>query len=253
MFVPKVSFLCLVIFCFVAATGSQVMAELIVNGDFESVTEGTFDSWSYSSAAAGSIAAVPIDGAYSANIVAGSGQLWQQVSETGLEDFSFELDFAVLPFSSGSRSLHVATYASDPGNPHSGNIDSVRVTPTNELQVYAGGWANTGMFANTTPDTGTPLVFDGETPVVNHLECIGTGYGTAEQSIIVTLNGETYSSSGSGVIEAEVKYFALLGFTCGADYLVDNVSFVVPEPSVFMMLVGGGLGLLSCTRRKRKA
>ncbi|MBN2295993.1 MAG: hypothetical protein JXM70_26410 [Pirellulales bacterium] len=230
------------------------MADLVINGDFESVTGGTFDSWTYGSAgSATDYNTAPLAGSHTANVVAGDNAIWQQVSLDGLTDFSWELDYASLPFSSGSRSLHVTTYKTDPSDLFNGNVDSIRLTSTGELQYHNGaGWVNTGLLSNLTPDTGTLLVFDGETPVLNHLKFVASGYGSPEQVISLTLNGSTYTSPAgqTSVMNAAPEYFVLLGLLSASDYLVDNVTFVVPEPSVLMILVAGGLSLLACSRRK---
>lgn len=67
------------------------MANLITNGDFESVTAGQFDAWSYNGA--GAVAAVStspsvIDGIYSAELLSGitdGGVLYHKVSNTDHE------------------------------------------------------------------------------------------------------------------------------------------------------------------------
>ena len=240
----------LVSICLGLVAGAAVAEEAILNGDFEAVTAGAFDSWVYgSTGAAGDYNTAALAGSHSASITAGDNAIWQTVSEDGLTDFSWELDFAVLPFTTGSRSLHATTYFTEPSNPYSGNIDSIRVVASGQIQYHNGsGWVDTGLFPSLTTDTGTPLVFDGETPVLNHLEFVGTGYGTGSQSISLTLNGNAYTSPDgrTSVMNATPKYFALIGLASASDYLVDNVSFTagsapdpLPVPTGESLLVNG--------------
>ena len=203
---------------------------LLVNGDYEAVTAGSFDSWDYYTPGSATTAATPLDGSSSASIVASEGGLSQQITDGKIADFHWELDFAALPFSSGSRSLHVTTYETDPSvDPVAGNIDSIRLAASGEIEIHTGSaWAHTGLYPDLTADTGTPLVFDGETPVMNHLAFTGAGYGTDEQCYELTLNGDTYRGSGA-VNNACPAYFALLGLVSAADYLVDNVVVTIGE------------------------
>ena len=153
--------------------------------------------------------------------------MWQQASDTPLQDFTWELDFASLPISSGARSLGVATYRKDAGE----TVDAICLYDVGggsaELKFYNGSvWVSTGLYANITPDTGTVGVFDGEDPsaYMNHLKFTATEYGTTDQGITITLNGNSYSLSDAAQKESiknvSIKTFGL--FSQG--YLVDNVS-----------------------------
>ena len=234
MFTSKIFSITFVAVCVALFTGGAVAQELIANGDFELVTSGTFDSWNYNTTDSVSVFSSPaLDGTYSANANYGTGAIWQQVDDGfGLTDFTWELDFATLPFYTGTRSLHVATYFTDPSNLNFGNLDSVRLTQAGEIEFVTGdGWIQTGLFADITPNGGQPMVFDGETPIMNHLQFTGTGYGLESQAVTITLNGNSVSYSASelaskrlSLLNLPPKYFVLPTLVSSADYLVDNVS-----------------------------
>ena len=242
----KILSVCVVVASVAAATGSPVMAQQIANGDFEAVTAGAFDSWTSSpGSGVASASAVPtvVGGNYSAKLAAGGGLLSQTVSTDGIRHFAMEMDFAVLDTASTVvRSLSVVTY-STAGGSHSGsdNIDSIRVYTTagnrHQIQVYShGGFQDTGLFVKATPDIHGDLRFDdGETPAVNHLRIVGTGYGTAGQTVTITLTGGETSGSYAGRLcyvgtNSAVKDVGLYSAGTSADYLVDNLSFE-PQPA----------------------
>ena len=242
----KILSVCVVVASVAAATGSPVMAQQIANGDFEAVTAGAFDSWTSSpGSGVASASAVPtvVGGNCSAQLAAGGGLLSQTVSTDGIRHFAMEMDFAVLDTAStGVRSLSVVTYSTTGGS-HSGsdNIDSIRVYTTagnrHQIQVYShGGFQDTGLFVKATPDIHGDLRFDdGETPVVNHLRIVGTGYGTAGQTVTITLTGGETSGSYAGRLcyvgtNSAVKDVGLYSAGTSADYLVDNLSFE-PQPA----------------------
>ena len=200
--------------------------ESLVNGHFESLADEKFQGWRYFK----DKPATPYqpgltDRGHAVRIVSKGGLITQRVSEMGAVDFTWKLDFAVLPFS-GTRSLHIGTYGDDPSSDpyHANNVDSIRVAESGELQFHHGGWVGTGLFVKPTADTGKKGSFDGETPIINHLEFAGTDYGTNSQGFTVTLNGKKFNGNGA-VMSAAPKYFALLGFLSDADYLVDNITF----------------------------
>ena len=231
----------------VAATISPpVMAQRIANGDFEAVAAGAFDSWTTSAgskAASASTAPTVLRGRSSARLLAGGGSLLQTVSADGSPHFAVEMDFAVLDTAStGIRSLGVVTY-STVGSTHSGvdNIDSIRVYTTaahrHEIQIYdKGRFQDTGLSVEATPDIEGDLRFDdGEKPVVNHLKIVGTGYGTASQTVTITLGVGDRSESHTRRLcfvgtNAPVKQIGLYGGGSAADFLVDNVS-IEPQPA----------------------
>jgi hypothetical protein len=229
-----------------AATGSPVMSQRIANGDFEAVTAGAFDSWSATpGSGVASLSAAPtvIGGDHSARLLARGGSLLQTVGADGIRHFAVEMDFAVLDTAStGVRSLGVVTYSTtDTSHSGSDNIDSIRVFTTaanrHEIQVYdKGGFRNTGLFVKATTDVNGDLRFDGgETPVVNHLKIIGTGYGTASQTVTISLTGGEKSGTCTRRLcyvgtNAAVKQIGLYSAGSSADYLVDNLSFK-PQPA----------------------
>jgi len=259
----RVLSVCVIVVSLAAATGSPVMAGRIANGDFEAVTAGAFDSWTTtpgSGVASASAAPTVLGGISSAKLAAGGGFLLQTVGTDGIRHFAMEMDFAVLDTAStGVRSLGVVTYSTE-GVAHSGsdNIDSIRVYTTaagrHEIQVYdKGGFQNTGLFVKATDDVGGNLRFDdGETPVVNHLTIVGTGYGTGGQTVTITLTGGGTSGACTRRLcyvgtNAAVKQIGLYSAASAADYLVDNLSFEPrpappPEPDLVekaLELMGG--------------
>ena len=225
--------------------GSPGLAPRIANGGFETVVAEAFDSWiSTPGPGVARAAAAPtvLGGNFSAKLAAGGGFLLQTISTDGVRHFAIEMDFAVLDTATaGVRSLSVVTYSTD-GVEHSGsdNIDSVRVFSTanrHEIQMYdKGGFRNTGLFVKPTPDIGGDLRFDdGESPVVNHLRIVGTGYGTASQTVTIALSGgETSGSCTRRLcyvgVNAPVKQIGLYSAASAADYLVDNLS-IEPQPA----------------------
>ncbi|HJN09240.1 MAG TPA: hypothetical protein QF564_11160 [Pirellulaceae bacterium] len=225
---------------------TDVRAELIANGDFEAVTEGAFDSWtatSRSAVAPASAAPTVIDGSHSARLLARGGMLLQTVGSNGSRHFELEVDFAVLDTAeTGVRSFGVVTYSTT-GVSHSGsdNVDSVRVYTTaanrHEIQVYGnGGFQNTGLLVKATPDIRSDLHFDdGETPVVNHLKIVGTGYGTASQTVTISLTDGQKSGTYTRRLcyvgtNSAVKQIGFYSAGSSADYLVDNL-FLKPRPA----------------------
>ena len=232
--------------CPVCAAGA--VAGLIENGDFESVTGGKFDSWTYTAGktvADASTAPAVLEGTYSARLIPGltdGGFLNQTVSTAGLSDFKVDFDFAVLPGVNGQRTLGIAS---------NGDVANVAVYYTAsgaELHFYSGSsWLPTGLLVDTTSNWG-------ETPAINHLTLEGTDYGTQDASLVVTLTGGvvdgTYTNTSNGSKAAGLSTFGFFGHYRDTAFLVDNVS-VVPEPSTGVLLAMVLAGLLGCIRRRR--
>lgn len=252
---------CLVVASPAASAGPLHTAQCVVNGDFEAVAAGAFESWRSapgSEAASASAAPTVIGEGRSARLLAHGGFLLQPVGTDGIRHFALEMDFAVLDTAStGVRSFGVVTYSTaDVAHSGSDNIDSIRVFTTapnrHEIQVYdKGGFRNTGLFVKATADIDGDLRFDdGETPVVNHLRIVGTGYGTASQAVTITLAGGQTSGSYTRRLcyvgtNSAVKEVGLYSGGSAADYLVDNVSLTPrPAPPPGPDLVEKALGMM---------
>lgn len=237
------------------------MAGLIANGDFEAVTAGKFDSWNYDPStkqiASPSTTPTVIGGNHSARLLYGStngGFLDQTVSTEGLSEFTIELDFAILDIGTpGLRTLGLRS------NDDVANACVYYTTSGAELYFYTGSaFVPTSLFASTTTDLGTARSFaDNETPVLNHLKLEGKGYGTSNATLTLTLTGGavngTYTGTSNPSLVRKLSTFGFFGVYRDAEFLVDNVSARVPEPSALVLLAGGLWGLLACAwRRKRR-
>lgn len=238
-------------------------ASLIQNGNFESVTDNKFDYWTYQGPGAYVEAAEVISGARTAGILTGGGapSNISQVPLEAISGFVFECDFAVFPvLSTGNRSLNVQfSYGT--------GMINLRVGPNNVLQAYDSTtttWQPLTsvlgpLTALTTTDIGNDGVWNGETPVVNHLMVIGRLAST----------GSTYDVILNGLPVSGLSYFQynapnqqnrtitslqLHGWISDKNWLVDNVVFMrIPEPSSGVLLgVGGLLGLTALMRRRRR-
>ena len=114
-------------------------ASLIQNGDFESVTNNKFDSWTYQGSGAYVESYEVISGFHSAGILSKGGEsssyIYQSPSEA-ISAFVFECDFAVFSVpENGNRNLNVLLFY------HPSEMINLRVGPNNILQAYGGsGW-----------------------------------------------------------------------------------------------------------------
>ena len=207
-------------------------AELVANGDLESTSGDPlrFTDWDYSGSGALIESASAIAGQYSAEIVAGSNYIGQDFSP--LDYFNFGMDFAVFPVGN-NRTMHVQL--SDGGT----IVVQLRVGAGNNLQAYDGSaWRDiAGLPAvQTTPDTGTADVWDGEERVVNSLRVVAY-LDAAEPYYNVTLNDNTVQ--GVTFIRNTgypINTVRLAGISANSNWLADNVS-LIPEPSSAAMFL----------------
>ena len=245
MAMSKTLYMCLVVVILATTRGSPLLAQRVMNGGFETVSDDGFASWTSlpgPGVASATRAPTVLDGASSARLAAGGGFLLQTVSSEGVRHFVLEMDIAVLDTASaGIRSLSMVTYSTTGLKPSgSANIDSIRVFSTanrHEIQVYdKGGFKNTGLLVKATPDIDGDLRFDdGERPVVNHLKIVGTGYGTSSQAVTISLSSGKTSGSVTRRFcyvgtNAPVKQVGFYSAASAADYLIDNVTFK-PHPA----------------------
>ncbi|MDY0170336.1 MAG: hypothetical protein RBS80_27575 [Thermoguttaceae bacterium] len=232
-------------------------AGLIANGNFESVSGDPlkFDGWTYDDATRFTVQSRPggsvISGNYSAEIVRGNVHNLYQTPSEAVSSFIFNMDFAVFP-NTGDRTMNTQLWWAAGGA--SDIAVQLRVGSDNRLQAYDGGaWRNIGtLAADTTVDTGTPNVWNGEEPVVNHLSIVGH-FGATAPYYDVTLNANTVSNLQffqstvpAGATVGPIRFQANNG---ASNWLVDNVSFV-PEPSGAAML--GALVLFALAPWRRR-
>jgi hypothetical protein len=273
--------------CLVATMGSPVMAEL-VNGNFESVTAGKFDGWeakdkiSNPTYTAYTVATSPMNiaGTNSARIIsygkstgdsASAGTMWQKFDVAGLADFKIDCDLAFLDVGTTSdREFSLLTYAADGttivdnvavyranSNPNSTHIleyNGTTAGSTTQSWLYNSiNW----QFGNVTTNVNVAKTFDGETPAVNHLTMLGSGYGTANYSLKITFNDVNWTLTNhlraATNNDKAISYIAFFGRsgTIDGDFLVDNVT-VTPEPGSIVLVVTGLIGLLCYGWRRQK-
>ena len=262
---------CLVV-CLVATMSSTSMANLITNGDFESVTEGTFDYWTGPTTYTVATDPMNIGGTNSARLLkggtAGAGMMKQTFDVDGLSDFQIDFDFAFLWGGVSVREFALFTYA---GSTIVDNVSMWSTSGTGHIIQYhgttaAGNPAQTTfhstspwMLGDVTTDTGILKVFDGETPDVNHLTMVGRGYGTENYSLEITIDSvergtlvwpiTNHLEDGTSLA---IDTIAFYGGGGAVDCLVDNVSVVeVPEPGTIVLLLTGLVGLV-CSIWKRR-
>jgi hypothetical protein len=231
-----------------ALCGQSASGGFISNGNFETASGDPleFTHWSYHAASGtepNTAAVVQADSVISGNrsaeiVRSGARSIEQQAAEA-LATFAFEMDFAVFPVTGNNRSMNVLLRE---GASASSGVMNLRVAANGQLQVYdtsGGTWQAIGsLAANTTTDTGSLLEWNGEDPVMNHLEVVGYLSDPSDRYYHVTLNGSSVYGLRwfSGTSPAAISYIQLNGASSASNWLVDNVFFGVPEPSSTAML-----------------
>ncbi len=180
---------------------------LLNNGDFESVTEGKFDSWltgdDYVSGGLPVVVSTSpvISGTYTALAPRGAstGSGMQQDVSTSVSNFTFSCDFSVLTGDGASRqSLVVMLNTGGSGDSKA----SFRIVDGGDgetalFQAYDRNISNwytlTDFHPIPTPDEGTLREWDGETPLPNHLEIVCDWDAPTGATYDVTLNDVTVS------------------------------------------------------------
>jgi hypothetical protein len=238
----------------VAAPASAASINL-VNGDFETVSGGAFTGWSMSPSVQ---SASVISGTYSAECKReGSGSGMDALQDLAFApDCTFSADFACFPTSSNDNRTFSLHFLYGGGASSATNF---RVVGNGVFQIYNGSSYQTisGLTAQTTVDAGGDLAWNGETPVVNHIE-IATHYSAATPSYDVTLNGAkvsgiTWFQNNSPNASYTTTRVTLAGDACVSNFLADNMSITtVPEPSTLVLSIVGLVGLTAYAWRKRK-
>jgi hypothetical protein len=231
----------------------------LANGNFETVAGGLFSGWDMSPSVESS--ASVISGTYSAECRkegSGSGMDARQ-SVDYVPDSTLSADFACFPTALDTN----RTFQLSIGYKNSGDATvsalNFRVVGSGLFQGYNGSAYQTisGLpAALTTVDQGSDLAWVTETPVVNHLE-IATHYSAATPSYDVTLNGVTtsgitwfqYAAPTAAVVTTVVT---LAGDACVSNFLADNMTIGIPEPSTLVLSIAGIVGLMAYACRKRK-
>ena len=260
----KFCFFVPIAFAMALIISSPVSAELIVNGDFETVTAGTpydtFDGWTYGWQDKTDGSVTPsTDSVISGNksVKLGftfpdrpnwHGALTQNV-ETG-PTWHAELDFAIL--TGTGRALGVNILCAAPST--TDNKERITLKSDGAKLYYTAGtsWVDAGLSANAFETAGS--TWTGQTPTVNHLEIDGY-FNAPTPYYTLTLNGETSANItgwqfGSGVVESgsTVFNFGVSAAYGGSDdgdlntWLADNISMVsVPEPASIVLLISSVL------------
>lgn len=264
----KLHFACCAVVCSAVFAASPATADLITNGDFETAGAGgartTFAGWTESTTSvnsAGDQTLSVISGSHSAEIFRGDTGTASitQVPSTLLSDVNVDLDFAILSTVGANRSaLFDFSFTSG------GLMPFIHMKlQSGKLSMYTtAGWSADLALpaAATTVDTGAQKVWNGETPVVNHLRvALRTGVGDGAPHYDVTLNGSTVTSLvafvGSTVAAGATFSNIMMSGTSDTSWLVDNItvaSSTVPEPSTVVVLASGLLSLLAYAWRGRK-
>ena len=250
----------------------SAQARSLLNGDFETIDEGgTFGYW-WGDATTSIESASVIEGAYSleCDLTAGIDQAYGAYDEGHQLDHTMSLDFATFATDgSNDRPLQMgfgiglgeyATFTNSVyilgkvADENGVDVFQVYNKPTKQWHTIAA--------VNTTVDTGTALVWDGETPVVNTL-AITTHWGEEEQTYDITVNDTTltgleyyyrsYSSTPIPWGETGQRFRLNLKRQDTADScaLYDNVVAEVPEPGTLCLLFAGLVSLIACHLKKR--
>lgn len=227
----------------------------LVNGDFETVSGGAFTGWSMSPSVQ---SASVISGTYSAECQRESvGSGMDALQTVGFApDGTFSADFACFAASSEDSRTFSLHFLYGGGAASATNF---RVVGNGVFQIYNGSSYQTisGLTAQTTVDAGADLAWNGETPVVNHIE-IATHYSAATPSYDVTLNGAkatgiAWFQHNTPNASYATTTVTLAGDSCVSNFLADNMSFTaVPEPSTVVLALSGLVGLTAYAWRKRK-
>ena len=259
--------------CLTVTMCSAAMAQLM-NGNFESVTGGTFDGWTTTVTPTYTVATSPmnIGGTNSARLLksgtTGAGYMQQQFDVDGLSDFQIDFDFAFLWGGVSKREFSVFTYA---GSTIVDNVSMYSTTGTGHVIQYwgtlPGGTTPTQAISGTpwllgdvTTDIGSDKIFNGETPDVNHVTLVGSGYGTEDYSLEITIDSVergTISRTLTGHLGAgnnlAIDTISFNGALGASDIILDNVSVVeVPEPGTIVLLLTGLVGLVCSVWRRQK-
>lgn len=256
MSMPKAFLVSLVVACVTLSMGSMVSASLIANGDFEAVTGGQFDSWTYQALGDASDETTSvISGAHSAEV---TGRDWAYMEQTlsGFDpNMMMSWDFATFAGAPDERTAQFRLK-------YSVNEVWMRVQNTGgtlNLEVHDGTDWQPRFIVNPTIDDNGDGLWTSETPIVNHLVFSTHDYNTASASYDVSLNGVTVSGL-TGVTmnpgdptTITGMTFQLNGHLNAANFLIDNViTATVPEPSALALFASAMVGLLAYAWRKRR-
>ena len=246
---------------------SPVSAGTLVNGDFESLSGGNFTGWTAMPGGAPGLALVESSSVFSGNY-SGEVQTNAITWQNGLDYYpecTYSMDFAYFEPAYLNVYTYLAFYDSSSQDGSSVCKAGVawRVDNNGAFYLYDASTIKISQFTVVpTVDDGGDGLWNGETPVMNHLE-LTTHFGGATPYYDMTVNGVTltglnYANQnpglGSSLADVDAMAFRLQGHPAQAgNWLVDNIIMApVPEPSVIIMVIGGLVGLLAYAWRKRK-
>ena len=232
----------------VLLTVSPVSAGLLVNGDFESVSEGNFTGWTLMPSTTSSAPLVEsssvISGSYSGEVEPGK-IAWQSGLDYATE-CTYSMDFAYfIPATWMEVYGYLAFYNSTVNSGSSVCEAGVtwRVNSDNCLYLLDGNdqIKISEVTVNPTTDSGDDGLWDGETPVVNHLE-LTTHFSEATPYYDLTVNGVTvtglnYANQNAGLssslADVDAVAFRLQGSSVQpSNWLVDNVTMTPVSESI---------------------